>query len=281
MQRTTNEHIVRAWFFRDLLLEYYRYMPGPPKADPRHVHEEYQICLSLDCPGEYYYRRARHPVPIQSLSIIHPGEPHAARDVEPCADVTTFRLLYAPPDFVQQITRDIAGAPMPLPFFKIPVLLDPDLNRAFLSLHVALIQPRAALEQESRLLAWFAQLITRYAHLLPQPHALPQARPEMLRIRDFLHEHLAENVSLEHLSSIAGLSPFHLCRVFSQTFGRPPHVYQTQLRIMRAKKLLAAGYSASHAGTATGFYDQSHFGRHFKRLVGVTPGRYRTTARTS
>jgi AraC-like DNA-binding protein len=107
------------------------------------------------------------------------------------------------------------------------------------------------------------------------------ARPEMLRIRDFLHDQISENVSLEQLAAIAGLSPFHLCRVFRQTFGVPPHVYQTQVRILHAKKMLANGQSLSEIAQASGFYDQSHFGWHFKRLVGVTPASYRTIARTS
>ena len=55
----------------------------------------------------------------------------------------------------------------------------------------------------------------------------------------------------------------------------PPHAFQTQVRVARAKALLLRGWPISQAAAHTGFADQSHLTRHFKRLVGVTPGQYR------
>ncbi|MFH0343791.1 MAG: AraC family ligand binding domain-containing protein [Chromatiales bacterium] len=77
------QHIVSCWRFQDVLLETYHYAPGPAGGTPKHCHEEYQFCLSLNFPGEYVYRRARHPVPVGSLSVIHPGEVHSTRDPIP------------------------------------------------------------------------------------------------------------------------------------------------------------------------------------------------------
>ncbi len=71
---------VEAWLREGLLLEKYRYAPGPAEELPKHSHDEYQICLSLDFPGVYGYRGATHAVPVGSLSVVHPGEVHSARD---------------------------------------------------------------------------------------------------------------------------------------------------------------------------------------------------------
>jgi transcriptional regulator GlxA family with amidase domain len=54
----------------------------------------------------------------------------------------------------------------------------------------------------------------------------------------------------------------------------PPHAYQIQVRLLRAKKLLRSGRHPADVAYATGFADQSHFSRHFKRLMGLTPARY-------
>jgi AraC-like DNA-binding protein len=81
-------------------------------------------------------------------------------------------------------------------------------------------------------------------------------------------------VTLRALARFAGLSAFHLCRVFREAVGMPPHAYQTQIRVRRAKSLLAAGVPIARAAAEAGFYDQSHLTRHFKRIVGLTPGRY-------
>jgi AraC-like DNA-binding protein len=54
----------------------------------------------------------------------------------------------------------------------------------------------------------------------------------------------------------------------------PPHEYQVQVRIMKAKTFLRLGRSISETASLVGFVDQSHFTRHFKRLVGITPGKF-------
>jgi AraC-like DNA-binding protein len=59
----------------------------------------------------------------------------------------------------------------------------------------------------------------------------------------------------------------------------PPHAFQTQVRVSRAKTLLLEGWSISQVASQTGFADQSHLTRHFKRLVGVTPGRYQQSSK--
>jgi transcriptional regulator GlxA family with amidase domain len=73
---------------------------------------------------------------------------------------------------------------------------------------------------------------------------------------------------------VSGLSRFHLLRVFSKEIGLPPHAYQIRLRIERARTMLRKGIPPALVAGATGFADQSHFTRHFKRVWGITPARY-------
>ncbi|MDQ3461350.1 MAG: helix-turn-helix transcriptional regulator [Deinococcota bacterium] len=80
---------------------------------------------------------------------------------------------------------------------------------------------------------------------------------------------------------VAGLSPYHLLRVFRLELGLSPHSYQIQRRIGIAKTLLAQGERIAQVAACTGFTDQSHLGRHFKRLVGVTPGQFAQSATSS
>jgi len=82
-------------------------------------------------------------------------------------------------------------------------------------------------------------------------------------------------VSLEDLAAAAGLSAFHLLRVFKKATGLTPHAWLTQLRVERARHLLLAGVTPAETALATGFYDQSHFTNTFRRFMGVTPRRYR------
>jgi AraC-like DNA-binding protein len=70
------------------------------------------------------------------------------------------------------------------------------------------------------------------------------------------------------------MSAFHLARCFKKQLGLPPHAYLTQLRLQRARRLLAGGLGLAEAAAAVGFYDQSALSRHFKKIYGVTPGQY-------
>ncbi|GHO98916.1 hypothetical protein KSF_089640 [Reticulibacter mediterranei] len=84
---------------------------------------------------------------------------------------------------------------------------------------------------------------------------------------------------METLASMVHLSEFHLARLFRYVVGLPPHAYQVQVRLWHARKLLAQDFSVSYVAHETGFFDQTHFTKQFKRHVGITPGAYRKTAR--
>jgi AraC-like DNA-binding protein len=101
------------------------------------------------------------------------------------------------------------------------------------------------------------------------------ARAAVARARAHLEERWDDSVRLRELADVAGLSPSRLNRRFSAEVGVPPHRYQLDLRVDRAKQLLAGGESIAATAAAVGFADQAHLTRHFRRRVGFTPGRYR------
>jgi AraC-like DNA-binding protein len=271
-----DRHNVKAWpFGEDVVLESYRYAPGPTAELLKHAHEEYQICLSLDFPGEYRFRGESHAVPVGSLSVIHPGEVHSARDPKDRRDRAEYRMMYASPNLIGQVAAETDGRETASPpIFPNPVLLDGDLARRFMKLHAALEGSASRLEKDSRLLSALACFLLRHADMRPPPEPPGRERRAVKLVRGYLEDNLGENVSLEELSSLAHLSPFHLSRVFKNEVGIPPHAYQTQARVARANGLLLRGWPITRVALETGFADQSHLARHFKRLVGVAPGSY-------
>jgi AraC-like DNA-binding protein len=104
------------------------------------------------------------------------------------------------------------------------------------------------------------------------------ARPEysrpVRRALECIRARLSDSITLDDLAEHAELDKFHLCRAFRAQIGMPPHTYLTHLRIARAKTLLRDGVRASDLAPLVGIYDQAQLTRHFRRLVGTTPGRY-------
>jgi len=274
MKPGVRQDSVQVWQFQNLLLELYNYAPGRPRGVPRHTHEEYQLGLCLNFSGEYRYRGTKHPAPVGSLSILHPGEPHSTLDHNFHPVATTFRMLFIPPDVFQTTATLLASRATSLPFFPNPILFDKELTYLFLSLHKTLEVGASLLEKEGRLLRALTKLIMHHAAERPQPSTLGRERTCVQRARAYLHDNYADDISLAQLAQVANLSANYFNTVFRAEVGLPPHAYQTQVRVAHAKKLLAIGRPITEVAFDTGFFDQSHFNRHFKRLVGVTPANY-------
>jgi AraC-like DNA-binding protein len=102
----------------------------------------------------------------------------------------------------------------------------------------------------------------------------------MRRLRDYMDEHLGESIDLAELSAVAGLSVFHFARQFKLSTGVTPHHYLVRQRIERAQQMLAGtDLPLSDIAVAAGFSDQSHLTRHFRQIVGMTPGQFRWSRR--
>ncbi len=266
--------VVRAWSFGDLLLELYCYAPGSAESIPKHFHEEYQFCLKLDFSyGEYHYRGVRYHLPVGSLCIFHPGEMHSSY-VGHRRSPVKYCMMYMRPALLQTIAAEIAGHKTELPFWKNPIINDKSLARLFLKFYVNFETDPLRLEQESLLLSMLTRLIQQYSATRFSVRPIGIERKSVRRVCEYLQDNYAENVSLNYLAQIANLSPYHLHRVFRHEMGLPPHQYQIQVRIARARALLARGMPISRVAFKTGFSDQSHLTRYFKRIVKVTPGRY-------
>src|SRR6202035_2635216 len=112
-----------------------------------------------------------------------------------------------------------------------------------------------------------------------QPGVLPRGR--LRAVVEYIEEHLDGCPTLAQLAAVVRLNPYHFARQFKAATGLPPYQYVIARRVERAKQLLHAGTDLSLAEVAlrAGFSDQSQFSRHFKRLVGVTPGQFRTPSR--
>ena len=96
------------------------------------------------------------------------------------------------------------------------------------------------------------------------------------RVKTIIQERFSDPITLPELASEARLSLFHLLRVLARDVGMPPHAFQTQVRLAHSLILVKRGAPLAHVALEVGFADQSHFNRHFKRFLGITPGRYQS-----
>ena len=223
---------------------------------PKHWHEEYQLCLVNHGAGHVTYRGADHATPTDSLFVVHPGEVHSneAWGTAGCS----FRSLYIEPRLVSDANEQLGAPSESVPFFPGVVLGDAHLLARFNELFDALDVAESRLTRDSALLSLISLLLRRFSEQPERPLPNSSERRVVRLLKDYLTENHHRNISLAELSAIADLSPFHLNRIFRQETGT----------------LLRAGHPIAEVATTTGFVDQSHFTRHFKRLMAITPARY-------
>ncbi len=256
---------VRAWNSSLGLIEEYEYPMGRAGEGRPHAHRDLQICLSLDFPGRYAYRGALHEVPVGAVSILDAWEPHAPRDPFDRDRLSHYVVIYANPVHFRTAVDLPAATPL-----AGTVHLNADVVEGFRRLYRALRMDESRLQQEARFGEFAGSVLCRGV----RPVVMPASAP-LVRARDYIAAHAVDRISLNEIAAVADLTPWHFARAFRRRFGIPPHAFQLAIRIDLARRLLADGVSASEVAHRTGFADQSHFIRCFKRTIGTTPARFR------
>ena len=242
----------------------------------RHAHPTYAIGVVQSGANRFRYRGAIHTAGAGTLCTVTPDEAHS---VEPYGDAGfAYWCLYPSLALMLQTAESVGGRSFTRTLALPPVIEDETAARLITDLFKTERAGAPRLLRETQLIALLARVAVRHAtaRVLPDGKSPPAAA--LARARDFLSEHCSENVSLTSLATMVGLNPFALLRGFSRAYGLPPHAWQLQERVRRAQTLLCAGLSPAEAAAELGFADQSHLTRHFKQILGITPGRYRRAA---
>lgn len=238
-----------------------------------HAHEGFAIGVVSRGLATTSYRHQNYQIPAGAIIVINPGELHTGA---PGSDQGwSYRMFYPTAATMQQVASELAGQPRDVPFFPTPVIFDEYLAYLLANIHLTFeAQGSPLLERESLFWWVMAYMVMTYADDPPLLESVREERRCIARIKDYIEDHYADDVSLNELSEMVNFNACHLLRLFSKTVGIPPHAYLNQVRIRRAKRLLTCGCSIADAACQTGFTDQSHLTKRFKRVYGITPGQY-------
>lgn len=204
-----------------------------------------------------------------ALLVAQSGEITSCEDFE---GKSKHREFHCAPKALGTIAEEIGDRFTGGRIFQSPFICDESLCRPFLRFHTEMDSKPTAIESSTLLREFVGEMILRYGSRPATSLRLGNERRAVKRVKDCLESRYAENLTLEELARIANLSPFHLVRVFRKEVGLPPHAYQTRLRLNHAKALLAQAATIGEAALKAGFFDQSHFTNHFRKVFGYPPG---------
>jgi AraC-like DNA-binding protein len=238
----------------------------------RHSHEGYTVGIIENGAQRFLRNGANHVAPQDSIILVNHDEVHDGHSASDGG--WSYKAIYPLPDQLALISQEAGINLGGSVYFSDPVVHDPQLAGLLrLALH-SLYHSDNRLLRETLLYSALLKLIERHGKGQNELAEPAQAKARMTLVKSFLDDKPQEDISLEELARLAGVSAFHLVRQFQKYYGLPPHAYQIQSRIRLSKRLIQQGYTLMDTALKAGFHDQSHLSRHFKRTVGVTPGHY-------
>jgi AraC-like DNA-binding protein len=278
MGKTPTNAEVRFWRDPDLPGVEVRRSSYNEDAFRTHVHDAFSIGFIEQGRTTFDLEGTAHRATAGRVVFIGPHLAHACNP-DPDSNMA-YTMFYIDPSWLLAVARELFGPDARPPRFPEPVVDDPRLVERLRALQQAIADDADRLERESLLIQGLAEAISRHGEPGPEQEVRSGGREAVKAVRTYLADHLTEKVSLDELAQAAGMSRYHLLRVFQAATGLPPHAYQNQLRVDLGKRLLARGMPVSQAALETGFTDQSHFTRVFRQYTGATPGQYRDSGRS-
>lgn len=262
---------VRMWrpAFPDRVL----LMAGQTKGYAVEPRGEYTFGTVSGAPMRSLRGRERRVVEPGQLVAWDPSRAHSGTAVDGRA--WTARLMVVEVGGLQALGADEDSDPLADVTLPSPVVSDPEVIARFTELHHALEDPSSRLEADDRLAEWLRLLLTRQGVVRTRRLTRSAADDHALSLAgDFLREHATRNVGLDELAEAAGIGKYRLIRLFRARTGLAPHALLVAHRIRHARRLLESGTTIAQVAAATGFADQSHLHRHFRRSLGLTPAQY-------
>ncbi|WP_207950618.1 MULTISPECIES: helix-turn-helix transcriptional regulator [Marinobacter] len=239
----------------------------------KHAHEEYAFGVTLSGSQDFFSNGSFHRSPPGKVIQLSPDEVHDGHSGGD--DPLSYVMLYIHPGQIEPLMTDAAGRTRIGDIHFNETLLDDPLLRDQIIGLVRLIADNVGsrIEQEHALFQIASRMVQRVGSF--EMDAVSR-RPDVLleRAKDFIHDCIDADLSLEDISAAAHLSKYHFLRLFRRQFGITPHQYVINCRINAARSALEAGESVNDVVHRYGFSDLSHFNRRFKRIYGMTPTSY-------
>jgi len=228
-----------------------------------HTHEAYGLGAITGGVGRFRWRGGEHLAPQATLMLMNPEDIHTGQ-----AETERgwhYRMAYLDREVLCALSGEPAWC------FDAAVAHDAGSAGEVAGLIAGLWAAREPLAFDSQLLL-LVQALRRHAR--PAAGLRGEGAQRFAPVLDFMRAHLDQQLSLEQLAAVAGLSPFHFLRSFKTQQHATPQQALMALRLFEAKQRLAAGEAPAQVAAGVGLSDQAHLTRAFGRRYGLTPARY-------
>jgi AraC-like DNA-binding protein len=235
-----------------------------------HSHDEFSFGVIDQGSANYLNMKHAHQIHQGHTVTINPGDAHSCNPKE---GAWSFRMLFVETQWIANLQQEmLSNVQFDYQPFSQHYKRNISDYRQFSTLFESLKKETNLLTAEGLLIDYFADQFSKSNHLLPEKHRVDIRSVSL--VKEMILDQLDANISLDEFAKQAELSRYHLIRSFKSHYGQSPHAFQLDQRIKKAKQLLQQGNSLVNTASQLGFSDQSHFQRHFKKRLAITPKQY-------
>lgn len=265
-------HAATPVFWRDAQLPFIEarsIADGRKVCYARHSHEVFSIGAITGGQSTYLHEKNQQTISIGTVVLMNPGDVHACNPIDD--QPWSYIMLYVDAQWLGRVQQacGVEG------FRAVPAIssTDPQLFKGLLDLHRTLIDPALdSLEKHEAAVAFFTLMQQRLGGF---DAPLKKVNVKLERAAQFINQHFLRAIRLEEICQAAHLSEAYLIRAFEQHYHMTPHAYLINRRIQHAQAQLLDGETIADIAQQSGFADQAHFQRAFKKHLAATPGQYR------
>ena len=251
-----------------------RYISKVRSCDKQHQHDELTITAIEFGNINIVFDDKEDSLHANEISVVNPNEIHCAT----LSDIPSLGcyVLYLNQQWCKDIQGDLFDSKSIdfNPFSK-SLIEDKFIYSDFISLCKKLLNEEvSSLEKEENIISFISDLFLQFCNINDTIKINTKNTESAYKIKKYLKENVEDDIALKDISTYMELSVVHILRIFKQEFGLPIHSYLLNKKVHLAKDLLSKNITIAEVAQMSGFFDQSHLNRSFKRVFQLTPKQY-------